>query len=579
MTDPDKPKVSVGDSLNGYREVFECLPCWVWLTDKEGIITYSSHGITDVLDCKPSEILGTRLLDLVGEENVSIIRDLFQPTTEGKRHGKCVVVHLHRTDGTKQAIELISNPVFDPEGQLTGFIGLGREVTKQIAEAEGTRETLANYKALTDNSPTGIIIVQNEKVVYANPYILRLMGYKGENALGSKVWNFVHPDDRDRVQEFYHRRIAGMEAPEHYDVRVITRQGEVRYFELRATVIQFNGAPAVLDNIIDVTERKLAELAVRESEDRYRRLVDLLPDAIIVTMRGEFVFLNTAGLAMHGASELEEMVGKRVLDFVSPEYREIARARMTALIEGEIQSVPPMHEKFFRLDGTTFDVEVSASRITFRGEPAILAVVRDITERKRAEERQRELERQLEAQKWHFYRETLMSVTDGKLLICEPHEVEEYIAKAQFELLVSIPKDVSEARHKVAQFCEDLGLSEDRLNQFIIAVGEAITNAIKHAHQGRVYAGAIDGSVWVAVADSGPGISSLIIPKATLLRGFSTKPSLGLGYTIMLEVADEILLATGERGTTVILVQSISEQPHLTQPAQLPDTWNNVSAY
>jgi len=186
------------------------------------------------------------------------------------------------------------------------------------------------------------------------------------------------------------------------------------------------------------------------------------------------------------------------------------------------------------------------------------------------------LERQLEAQKRQFYRDTILSVTDGKLDICEPCKVNAYIARAQLKIDVRRPADVSGARHEVERFCEGLGIAAERLDPFMIGVGEAITNAIKHAQKGRVYAGRIDGGVWVGVADRGPGISSLILPKATLLRGFSTKPSLGLGYTIMLDVADRILLKTGERGTTVILVQAIKEAPMKIGPTQFPDTWDAV---
>ena len=72
------------------------------------------------------------------------------------------------------------------------------------------------------------------------------------------------------------------------------------------------------------------------------------------------------------------------------------------------------------------------------------------------------------------------------------------------------------------------------------------------------------------------GIESLILPRVTLQRGFSTKPSLGLGYSIMLEVADHILLRTGPRGTTVILIKDLEEPTRTISADQLPDTWENI---
>ncbi len=325
-------------------------------------------------------------------------------------------------------------------------------------------------------------------------------------------------------------------------------------------------------------KRRQAEMALSESEHRYRRLVELSPDAIVVTVGGKFAFLNPAALAVHGASAPEEMIGRQVLDFIRPEYRETAGERMRSMIEGKAQSVPPMEETFVRLDGSPFEVEVAATRIDYEGKPAILAIIRDVSERKRSEEQRREMERQLEAHKREFYRETILSVTDGKLDICEPSEVNAYIARARLKVDVGRAEDVSKARHEVAGFCRELGLTGERLDAFITGAGEAITNAVKHALKGRVYAGRIQDSVWVGVADRGPGISSLILPKATLLRGFSTKPSLGLGYTIMLGVSDRVLLKTGQRGTTVVLTRAVKRTGVAASAGQLPDIWNGISA-
>jgi anti-sigma regulatory factor (Ser/Thr protein kinase) len=145
------------------------------------------------------------------------------------------------------------------------------------------------------------------------------------------------------------------------------------------------------------------------------------------------------------------------------------------------------------------------------------------------------------------------------------------------KISVHNPSDVSHSRHAVEKFFRDNELEGERLDLLMIGVGEAITNAVKHASGGRVYAGIKDGDLWFGVADRGPGISSLILPRATLMRGFSTKPSLGLGYTIMLEVADSILLRTGVHGTTVILVKKLKEEPVGISANIIPDAWTNIS--
>lgn len=182
---------------------------------------------------------------------------------------------------------------------------------------------------------------------------------------------------------------------------------------------------------------------------------------------------------------------------------------------------------------------------------------------------------QSEAQKRQFYRETIYSVTSGKLSISDQSAIDPLLETTELDIEVTDAASVSEARQLIRGFFEANGLQGSELDSFSIGAGEAITNSIKHARGGRVRCGVKDGAVWVASTDQGNGIESLILPKAVLLPGFSTKPSLGLGYTIMLEVADSILLKTGATGTTVVLIK----KPGAHQPEGLavwPDTWESA---
>ncbi len=437
-------------------------------------------------------------------------------------------------------------------------------------------EIAANYAALTDNAPTGIIIIQRGKVVYANPYILRLMGYTEEELPHIDIWQIVHPEDRDRVKHHYLARMRGEESLEQYEFRVITKTGEIRHVELRATLIQYDGEPAVLDNIIDITDRKRAERGLSESEHRYRKLVDLSPDAIVVVCGGHVVFVNGAALSIYGASSADELMGRRLADLVELSERDSFAARLRSVLDGDATASLAAEVCFRKLDGVPFVAEVAAARIDYDGQPAVLAMIRDITERKKVEQHRRELKRQLEQHKRQFYRDTILSITNGKLDICEPREINSYICKARLRLEVRQPSEVSLARRETQAYCQQVGLLGERLESFMIGVGEAITNALKHAHGGRVYVGRTKECVWVGVADKGPGISSLILPRATLQPGYSTKPSLGMGYTIMLNVADRVLLKTGKRGTTILLIQNIFKSNSNSSACGFTVDWNTL---
>lgn len=101
-----------------------------------------------------------------------------------------------------------------------------------------------------------------------------------------------------------------------------------------------------------------------------------------------------------------------------------------------------------------------------------------------------------------------------------------------------------------------------------------MTNAIKHAGAGKLCAAAYPGCLWAAVSDKGPGIAALTIPKATLRPGFSTKASLGMGYTIILDGSDKVALSTGPDGTTVVLMKNLpSDSEELDEQ---DDVWERL---
>jgi anti-sigma regulatory factor (Ser/Thr protein kinase) len=164
---------------------------------------------------------------------------------------------------------------------------------------------------------------------------------------------------------------------------------------------------------------------------------------------------------------------------------------------------------------------------------------------------------------------------NGKLTISDTTEIKPYLLSPALDIAISKASDVAEVRQAIEALYLTINTHDlSRMSSFMTAVGEAITNAIKHAKGGRVVASSSDQALWVAVSDRGPGIESVILPGAVLRRGFSTKVSMGLGYSLMLDGADRILLHTGRRGTTVVLIQEmVNRQPDL---AALPDTWESV---
>src|SRR5947208_4819890 len=169
--------------------------------------------------------------------------------------------------------------------------------------------------------------------------------------------------------------------------RIKDVRGAERYLESLATIERdVHRTPSRIRAVMrDVTEQKTTEAALKESEERYRRLVELSPEAIVVHSRGKFVYVNPAAQKLWSATCPEELIGRPILDLVHPDYQDLAQGRVRS-VETDLIPSQPCEQKFVTLDGRIIDVEVRGMPFTFNGEPAVQTVIVDITERKLAEE-------------------------------------------------------------------------------------------------------------------------------------------------------------------------------------------------
>jgi PAS domain S-box-containing protein len=140
----------------------------------------------------------------------------------------------------------------------------------------------------------------------------------------------------------------------------------------------------------DITARKQAEQALRESEDRYRKLIEISPDAVILHQDGKIIYVNPAAVRLADARSSDELTGKTILDIVAPEYRSLVRANINRDLAGEI--TPPMELRIQRLDKKTIMAEGRGVSTVIDGRPAVLVAINDITERHRAGQALRESE-------------------------------------------------------------------------------------------------------------------------------------------------------------------------------------------
>lgn len=168
---------------------------------------------------------------------------------------------------------------------------------------------------------------------------------------------------------------------------------------------------------------------------------------------------------------------------------------------------------------------------------------------------------EVENQKKQFYRDVVYSATDRKLLLCDREEIEPRPEKVEIVQEIRSAQDIRHLRRQLEDLSHLLPVTEAQKDALLVCGGEAATNALTHAGGGIAYAWTQEDKIILEVEDKGEGIAHTHLPKATLLRGFSTKASLGMGLKLILGLSDRVYLSTSTNGTVIRIEISFQEQP------------------
>ncbi len=245
------------------------------------------------------------------------------------------------------------------------------------------------FQQLIELLPIGIVVHINGVIVMANPAAMAIMGVENpEEFMGKRVMEFVHADSHLQAAERVELLLQQPETDEFTIVpfieeTLLTAQGEP--FEAEVAGIRMapteDGIP-ILVLFRDITEQKRQRKALEASESRFRHLVGLLPDGVIIHKNKEIVFVNDAVLEMMKVENPEELIGRSIDEFLLPEERDFVESRIQQLLNNW-EALPLSKNHLRRPSGETFLVEVRAFPFEEHGEKAILLVIRDITEMER----------------------------------------------------------------------------------------------------------------------------------------------------------------------------------------------------
>ncbi len=320
-----------------------------------------------------------------------------QAGVTSRKMGKLGTVMGLRSNGDEFPIEAaISHITVERKTYYTVIL---RDISERKRVEEDLRESQRKLLTLIANLPGFAYRCKNDRdwtLEYLSEGVSDLTGYTADDYLVQRSISYgekTHPDDREHVWQEVQIAVEHHH-PFEITYRILTKSGEVKWvWERGEGIYEPDGTLSYLEGFVtDITERKRAEHLLRQSEERYRRLITISPYAILVHRGDHIIFANDQAIKLFGAVKAEEILQKSPMDLFHPDYHVVIGERIHELLEGRAQ-VPMVEEQIMTLDGTAIDVEVSTARFVDEEGPAILAMLQDISERKRLQEQLRKTER------------------------------------------------------------------------------------------------------------------------------------------------------------------------------------------
>ncbi|NJO89148.1 MAG: PAS domain S-box protein [Chloroflexia bacterium] len=273
-------------------------------------------------------------------------------------------------------------------------IGTFLDITERRLAEIKVQKSEEKFRTLTELSPSAICIQSIDKLLFVNPAWVEALGYSEKQALKHSFVELVHPEYRELAERYSRLRLfEGTNAPGRYEIKMLTRKKEIKWFDISVTVINFEGQKASLAVLNDITKIKLTEQALRDSEQKFKSLfygnhsVMFLIDAD----SGRFIEANQKACEFYQFTQ-KEITGMSVWDISLLKPDEIKKSLKLA-IDGKQSQFTARHRL---ANGEIRDVEAFSGKVKYEGKDILYSIIHDVTDRILAEEKIRKSQKELQ---------------------------------------------------------------------------------------------------------------------------------------------------------------------------------------
>jgi PAS domain S-box-containing protein len=376
-------------SEDRFKQITESSGTWVWEVDTNGVYTYASHMSKNLLGYTPDEIIGKKYFYDFFEPNCKeeLKRSAFKVFDQKKNFKNFENTNVHK-DGHLVILETTGFPMFDERGNLIGYRGADKDITERKLAEQALRDSVKNFSLIFENSPLGIYVANSDgSIIDANMALLKILDSPSIEATKQiNVLKFSALIANGYADKF--RECVQKNEVIFFENKFTSNWGKTSYLSSYLIPLADEGGNVskVYTLMEDITERKNFEKALNDSVRNYKEIFNSTNEAIFIhdAATGEILEVNDSMLKMYGYDNKETLL-KNVDDFWLKE-EPYSKQSSFVYIRKTINEGPQTFEWLARKNnGERFWVEVSLRETEIGGNGRILAVVRDITERKKIE--------------------------------------------------------------------------------------------------------------------------------------------------------------------------------------------------
>ena len=364
-------------------------PSIIVITDLEGKLEYVNPKFNEITGYTTQEVMGKTPRILKSEMiSNSVYKKLWATILSGNTwHGE----FYNKKKNNKFYWENAAiTPIYDQEGKMTHFLKVAEDVTDHKNIEEALRLSEEKYRLIVENANDGIIISQENELVYSNTRFADILGYSVDELHHFSFKNIYTKQGIHDLFEREKKRLSGEQTTPIYETTFKKKNGAIITVNVNYQIIDYHNKPATFAIIRDITERKKTEEALRQSEKKYRDLFEKSKDAILIIHNGKFTDCNQATVRMLRYNNKNEFLNTHPSE-LSPEKQADGKMSFTKaneMIKIALKNGSYRFEWYHkRSDGEIFPVEVLLTAVSINEKDQILHTVwRDITERKKAED-------------------------------------------------------------------------------------------------------------------------------------------------------------------------------------------------